>query len=143
MFTGDIGLQHLKLFPYVFDSANQWNSDRIARDISTILYYFWSSTIKEEQRIKDDIQQHLERLKIDKKIIKQITGEGPNPGAKNRNDTAHGTLVMHAPHGISSKIMDYMYNHFDIVPIIFEETRAKRCAEDDNITVDKWYQEDC
>uniref|UniRef100_A0A915KDG5 Uncharacterized protein n=1 Tax=Romanomermis culicivorax TaxID=13658 RepID=A0A915KDG5_ROMCU len=39
--------------------------------------------------------------------------------------------------------MDYMYNRFNIVPIIFEETRGKRCSEGDNITLDKRYQEDC
>uniref|UniRef100_A0A915K5Q4 Uncharacterized protein n=1 Tax=Romanomermis culicivorax TaxID=13658 RepID=A0A915K5Q4_ROMCU len=39
--------------------------------------------------------------------------------------------------------MNYMYNCFNIVPIIFEETRAKRRSESDNITVDKRYQDDC
>uniref|UniRef100_A0A915K1K0 Uncharacterized protein n=1 Tax=Romanomermis culicivorax TaxID=13658 RepID=A0A915K1K0_ROMCU len=80
---------------------------------------------------------------MDEKVIKRITGESPNPSAKHRNHTALGTLVMHAPHGISSKTMDYMYNRFGIVPVIFEETRAKRCIEGDNITLDKWYQDDC
>uniref|UniRef100_A0A915HIQ1 Uncharacterized protein n=1 Tax=Romanomermis culicivorax TaxID=13658 RepID=A0A915HIQ1_ROMCU len=142
-FTGDIGLQHLKLFPYSFDSANQWNSNRIANHISPILYYFWPSTIEEGHRIKAGIRQHLERLKIDEKIIKQITGEGLNPSAKHGNDTDLGTLVLHAPHGVLSKIMDYMYNHFDIVLIILEGTRKKKRPEGDNITLDKRYQEDC
>uniref|UniRef100_A0A915K3D9 Uncharacterized protein n=1 Tax=Romanomermis culicivorax TaxID=13658 RepID=A0A915K3D9_ROMCU len=123
--------------------TNQWNSNRIAIDISPILYYFWPSTIEEGRGIKADIWQHLEHLKIDEKVIKQITGEGPNPSAKHRNNTALGILVMHAPHGVSSKIMDYMYNCFNIVPIIFEETRAKRCNKGDDITLDKRYQEDC
>uniref|UniRef100_A0A915JRV1 Uncharacterized protein n=1 Tax=Romanomermis culicivorax TaxID=13658 RepID=A0A915JRV1_ROMCU len=52
--------------------------------------------------------------------------DGPNPSAMHRNDTALGTLVLHAPHSVSNKVMDYMYNPFDIVPIIFEETQAKR-----------------
>uniref|UniRef100_A0A915HM61 Uncharacterized protein n=1 Tax=Romanomermis culicivorax TaxID=13658 RepID=A0A915HM61_ROMCU len=50
---------------------------------------------------------------------------------------------MHAPYGVSNKFMDYMYNRFNIVPIIFEEMRAKRHSEGDNITVDKQYQGDC
>uniref|UniRef100_A0A915JJ04 Uncharacterized protein n=1 Tax=Romanomermis culicivorax TaxID=13658 RepID=A0A915JJ04_ROMCU len=100
-------------------------------------------TVEEGCPIKADIQQHLEHLKIDEKVIKQTTGEGPNPSAKHSNKTALGTLLMHTPYGISSKIMDYMYNRFDMVPIIFEETRAKTHAEGNNITLDKWYQEDC
>uniref|UniRef100_A0A915L931 Uncharacterized protein n=1 Tax=Romanomermis culicivorax TaxID=13658 RepID=A0A915L931_ROMCU len=46
MFTDDVGLQHLKLFPYLFNSAKQWNSNQIANEISPILYYFWPSTIE-------------------------------------------------------------------------------------------------
>uniref|UniRef100_A0A915J717 Uncharacterized protein n=1 Tax=Romanomermis culicivorax TaxID=13658 RepID=A0A915J717_ROMCU len=130
-------LQHIKLFPYLFDSANQWNSNRIANDISPILYYFWPSTVEEGRRIKADIQQHLQYLKNDEKVVKQITGDGPKPSAKHTNDTALRTLVLHAPHGVSNKVMDYMYNRFNIVLIIFEETRAKRCSEGDNITLDK------
>uniref|UniRef100_A0A915HME5 Uncharacterized protein n=1 Tax=Romanomermis culicivorax TaxID=13658 RepID=A0A915HME5_ROMCU len=38
--------------------------------------------------------------------------------------------------------MDHIYNRFNIVPIIFEETRTKRPAEGDNITINKRYQED-
>uniref|UniRef100_A0A915JLP4 Uncharacterized protein n=1 Tax=Romanomermis culicivorax TaxID=13658 RepID=A0A915JLP4_ROMCU len=58
-FMEDIGLDHLKLFPYVFDSTNQTNLSQIANDISPILYYFWPSTIEEGPRIKAEIQQHL------------------------------------------------------------------------------------
>uniref|UniRef100_A0A915IDT6 Transposase n=1 Tax=Romanomermis culicivorax TaxID=13658 RepID=A0A915IDT6_ROMCU len=50
---------------------------------------------------------------------------------------------MQAPHGVANKKMDYMYNCFNIVPIIFEEMRAKHRSEGDNITIDKRYQEDC
>uniref|UniRef100_A0A915I077 Uncharacterized protein n=1 Tax=Romanomermis culicivorax TaxID=13658 RepID=A0A915I077_ROMCU len=85
------------------NNANQWNSNRITNDISPILYYFWPSTVEEGCGIKADIPQHLERLKIDEKIIKRITGEGLNPSAKHRNDAALGTLVLHAPHGVSNK----------------------------------------
>uniref|UniRef100_A0A915J7E4 Uncharacterized protein n=1 Tax=Romanomermis culicivorax TaxID=13658 RepID=A0A915J7E4_ROMCU len=78
-FRGDIGLNHLKLFPYVFDSMNQTNLSRIANDISPILYYFWPSTVEEGQRIKAQIQQRLQHLKVDDKLVKQIIGDGPNP----------------------------------------------------------------
>uniref|UniRef100_A0A915KK17 Uncharacterized protein n=1 Tax=Romanomermis culicivorax TaxID=13658 RepID=A0A915KK17_ROMCU len=54
-FTGDVGLQHPTLFPYLFDSANQSNSNRIANDISPILYYFWPITVKEGPRIKAEV----------------------------------------------------------------------------------------
>uniref|UniRef100_A0A915KPF7 Uncharacterized protein n=1 Tax=Romanomermis culicivorax TaxID=13658 RepID=A0A915KPF7_ROMCU len=81
MFTGDIGLQHIKLFPYLFNSTNQVNTSGVANDISPILYYFWPSTFEEGHRIKADIQQHLQRLKVDEELVKQITGDGPNPSA--------------------------------------------------------------
>uniref|UniRef100_A0A915KLS7 Uncharacterized protein n=1 Tax=Romanomermis culicivorax TaxID=13658 RepID=A0A915KLS7_ROMCU len=142
-FTGDIGLQHIKLFPYSFDSINQMNSSRIANNISPILYYFLPSTIEEGRQIKAEIQQHLQWLKIDNKLVKRITGDGPNPSTKHRNNTALGTLILHIPHSISNEKMDYMCNCFNIVPIIFEETGLKRRSEGDNITVDKRCQENC
>uniref|UniRef100_A0A915JSW6 Titin n=1 Tax=Romanomermis culicivorax TaxID=13658 RepID=A0A915JSW6_ROMCU len=43
-------------------------ANSIANQISPILYYFWSSTVKEGRKIKADIHQHLERLKIDDKV---------------------------------------------------------------------------
>uniref|UniRef100_A0A915K0Z6 Uncharacterized protein n=1 Tax=Romanomermis culicivorax TaxID=13658 RepID=A0A915K0Z6_ROMCU len=61
-----------------------------------------------------------------------------------RKETKRPTdLIMQAPHGIVTKKMDYMYNCSNILPIIFEERRAKQCSEGDNITIDKGYQEDC
>uniref|UniRef100_A0A915KNR8 Uncharacterized protein n=1 Tax=Romanomermis culicivorax TaxID=13658 RepID=A0A915KNR8_ROMCU len=103
MFADNVGLQHPTLFPYLFDSTNQWNSNRITNNISPILYYFWPTTVEEGHQIKAEIWQYLEHLKIDEKVVKQIIGEGPNPGAKHRNDIALGTLVLQAPHVVSSK----------------------------------------
>uniref|UniRef100_A0A915HSZ0 Uncharacterized protein n=1 Tax=Romanomermis culicivorax TaxID=13658 RepID=A0A915HSZ0_ROMCU len=125
MFHDDVGLQHLKLFPYLFASTNIWNVNRVANEISLILYYFWP------------------RLKIDDKVVKQIVSDGPTPGAKHRNDVALGTLIAQEPHGVGNKTMDYMYNRFNIVPIIFKETRTKRPAEGHNITIDKCYNDNC
>uniref|UniRef100_A0A915HS54 Uncharacterized protein n=1 Tax=Romanomermis culicivorax TaxID=13658 RepID=A0A915HS54_ROMCU len=109
-FHDSVGLLHLKLFPYLFDSANISNANRVANKISPILYYFWLSTVKEGRKIKADICQHLELLKIDDKVVKRIIGDGPTPGAKHRNDVASATLVTQEPHSVANKTMDYMYN---------------------------------
>uniref|UniRef100_A0A915IA36 Uncharacterized protein n=1 Tax=Romanomermis culicivorax TaxID=13658 RepID=A0A915IA36_ROMCU len=93
-FHDDAGLLHLKLFPYLFDSANVWNANHVTKEISPILYYFWPNTIEEGRKLKADICQHLELLKVDEKLVKQILGNGPTPGAKHRNDQALGTLIM-------------------------------------------------
>uniref|UniRef100_A0A915JI69 Uncharacterized protein n=1 Tax=Romanomermis culicivorax TaxID=13658 RepID=A0A915JI69_ROMCU len=77
-------------------------------------------------KIKAEIQQHLQCLKVDDKLVKRIIEDGPNPSARQQNETASGTLIIQAPHDIANKKMDYMYNCFNIVPIIFEETHAKR-----------------
>uniref|UniRef100_A0A915JYR7 Uncharacterized protein n=1 Tax=Romanomermis culicivorax TaxID=13658 RepID=A0A915JYR7_ROMCU len=79
----------------------------------------------------------LEFLKVDDKGVKQIVGDGPMPGAEHRNDIALGTLITQAPHGLGNKTMEYMYNPFNIMPIIFEETRTKRPVMGNNITIDK------
>uniref|UniRef100_A0A915J012 Uncharacterized protein n=1 Tax=Romanomermis culicivorax TaxID=13658 RepID=A0A915J012_ROMCU len=94
-------------------------------------------------RIKAKIQQHLQCLKVDDKLVKGIIGDGPNRSARQQNETASGTLIIQAPHDIANKKMDYMYNCFNIIPIIFEQTHAKRRSEGDNITINKQYQDDC
>uniref|UniRef100_A0A915JC19 Uncharacterized protein n=1 Tax=Romanomermis culicivorax TaxID=13658 RepID=A0A915JC19_ROMCU len=115
----------------------------IVDTFSTNCRHYLITTIEEGHKIKADIRQHLECLKIDEKVVKGIIGDGLTPGAKHRNHIALGTLVIQAPHSLSNKTMDYMYNQFNIVPIIFEETRRKRPAKGDKITIDKHYQEDC
>uniref|UniRef100_A0A915LCK1 Uncharacterized protein n=1 Tax=Romanomermis culicivorax TaxID=13658 RepID=A0A915LCK1_ROMCU len=102
-FRGDIGMQYIELFPYSFDSTNHINISQIANDIILILFYFWPSTIEEGRRVKADIQQHLQCLKVDDKLVKQIIRDSLNPSAKQRNETAHGTLVVQAPHGVATK----------------------------------------
>uniref|UniRef100_A0A915KLL4 Uncharacterized protein n=1 Tax=Romanomermis culicivorax TaxID=13658 RepID=A0A915KLL4_ROMCU len=87
-FHYNVCLLHLKLFPYLFGSANICNANRVANEISPIFYYFWPSTVEEGWKIKADIHQHLELLKIDDKVVKRIIGDGPTPGVKHRNDVA-------------------------------------------------------
>uniref|UniRef100_A0A915HNK7 Uncharacterized protein n=1 Tax=Romanomermis culicivorax TaxID=13658 RepID=A0A915HNK7_ROMCU len=45
------------------------------------------STVEEGRKLKGNICQHLERLRMDDKIMKRIIGDGPTPGAKLKNDT--------------------------------------------------------
>uniref|UniRef100_A0A915I3B4 Uncharacterized protein n=1 Tax=Romanomermis culicivorax TaxID=13658 RepID=A0A915I3B4_ROMCU len=59
----------------MFDSTNICNANRIDNKKSPILYYSWPSTVKEGGKLKGDISQHLELLKIDDKVTTRCQWE--------------------------------------------------------------------
>uniref|UniRef100_A0A915JYZ4 Uncharacterized protein n=1 Tax=Romanomermis culicivorax TaxID=13658 RepID=A0A915JYZ4_ROMCU len=70
------------MLSHIFDSTNIWNANRVANKLSPILYYFWPGSLEEGWKLKADIRQHLEPLRVDDKTVKRIIGEGPMPVAK-------------------------------------------------------------
>uniref|UniRef100_A0A915JIG3 Uncharacterized protein n=1 Tax=Romanomermis culicivorax TaxID=13658 RepID=A0A915JIG3_ROMCU len=142
-FCDGIRQQHLKLLPHLFNSMNIWSANRVANKISPILYYFWLGSFEQGGNLKSNIPQHLEHLRVDDKVVKRIIGEGPMPLSKRRNEIAMDSLMNQEPHGVSSQTTDDMYNCFDIVPIIIEDSRGKWSAKGDNISIDNRYDNNC
>uniref|UniRef100_A0A915II98 Uncharacterized protein n=1 Tax=Romanomermis culicivorax TaxID=13658 RepID=A0A915II98_ROMCU len=70
------------MLSHISDSTNIWNANRVAKELSPIWYYFWPASIKEGRKLKAGVRQHLEKLKVDDKMVKQIIGDGPMPTAK-------------------------------------------------------------
>uniref|UniRef100_A0A915JN13 Uncharacterized protein n=1 Tax=Romanomermis culicivorax TaxID=13658 RepID=A0A915JN13_ROMCU len=65
------------------------------------------------------------------------------PTARRRNEIAMGPLIHQTLRDVSIGNTDFMYHHFDILPLIFEESRGKSHPEGDNITSDKRYNNNC
>uniref|UniRef100_A0A915L2S3 Uncharacterized protein n=1 Tax=Romanomermis culicivorax TaxID=13658 RepID=A0A915L2S3_ROMCU len=54
-----------------------------------------------------------------------------------------GFRIDKEPHEATIGLIDFMFNQFTTVPLIFEDSRNKHCPEGGNITIDKCYADEC